>query len=98
MVFCRIKRGVGNIRPTLLRGGESECGRSERKRVLSVPAWAYVNGVSKPDGKVPRRRGGREKDVVCKPCFLYVTRSMADDKAWGGALSYAAVAAAGVHM
>ena len=97
-MLCRIKRGIGNIRPTLLRAGESECGRSELMRVLSEPAWAYVNSVSKPDGKVPRRRGGREKDVVCKPCFLYVTRSMADDKAWDGALSYAAIAAAGVHM
>ena len=27
----------------------------------------------------------------------YVNRSMADDKAWGGALSYAAVTAAGAH-
>ena len=97
-MFCRIKRGVGNIRPTLLRGGESECGRSERKRVLSEPAWAYVNGVLKPDGKVPRGRGDRESVVVCGACLKYVNRSMADDKAWGGALSYAAVAAAGVHM
>ena len=97
-MLCSIKRGVGNIRPTLLRGGESECGRSERKRVLSVLAWAYVNGVSKPHGKIPRGRGDRECVVVCGACLKYVNRSMADDKAWGGALSYAAVAAAGVHM
>ena len=96
-MLCRIKRGVGNIRPTLLLGGESECGRSERKRVLSEPAWAYVNGVLKPDGKVPRGRGDRESVVVCGACLKYVNRSMADDKAWGGALSYAAVAAAGAH-
>jgi hypothetical protein len=97
-MLCRLRRGEGNIRPTLLRGGESECGRSERKRVLSVPAWAYVNGVSKPDGKVPRGRGDRESVVVCGACLKYVNRSMADDKACGGALSYAAIAAAGVHM
>ena len=81
-MLCSIKRGVGNIRPTLLRGGESACGRSERKRVLSVPACAYVNGVSKPDGKVPRGRGDRESVVVCGAYLKYVNRSMADDKAW----------------
>ena len=63
-----------------------------------MPAWAYVNGVSKPDGKVPRGRGDRESVVVCGACLKYVNRSMADDKACGGALSYAAIAAAGVHM
>jgi hypothetical protein len=81
-MLCRLRRGEGNIRPTLLEAGESECGRAEWKRVLSVPAWAYVNGGSKPHGKIPRGRGDRESVVVCGACLKYVNRSMADDKAW----------------
>jgi len=60
---------------------------------MGVRDWCPQAGRKCAAGK-----GDREKVVVCTPCFKYVNRSMADDKAWGGALSYAAIAAAGVHM
>ena len=64
-----MKRSEHNIRPTLLEAGESDCGRSDRMRVLGEPVWAYVTGALKPGGNVLREKViGRR--LWCAPLVL----------------------------